>query len=332
MEPSIQKSVISTCLTFRSLSNICRPHCYNSLVTLTTTRQYTHKMAPNNSTAGAKNVPFSLGSMYEQLAGETSTRLSAAALSYLPLSTYTSTSRILDSACGPGIVSKLLLSPSPEYVSVPNLPINPPPQVTGIDTSESMLEQYKANAKALGWTTAEAYVQDSQDLARFPDATFDAVVMGLGIFALSDAVAGVKEMYRVLKPGGRAIVTTWQTRRPQEIMNGVAVIIHPGAEKVMEIDPKWMTSEHLVSVMTAGGFGAESMQLSTAEPDWCLGSLDGLLKSLSSPMWTSQFCKGWTQEEMGRWTGEVEKQLTEKEKATGTLSMIAHICVAKKET
>ncbi|KAI0553075.1 S-adenosyl-L-methionine-dependent methyltransferase [Xylaria curta] len=288
-------------------------------------------MGSEKSTTRTKESRFSSGSMYEQLVGETSTRLSAAALSHLPLSTYTTTSRILDSACGPGIVSKLLLSPSPEYVSVPNLPIDPPPHVTGIDLSEPMIEQYKANASALGWITAEAYIQDSQDLTRFPDAAFDAVVMGLGIFTLGDAVAGVREMHRVLKPGGYVVVTTWKTRRPQEILNRVAETIHPGAEKVLDLDPKWLTSEHLASVMTAGGFGAESMQLSEAEPNWRLGSLDGLLRGLSSPMWTTQFCKGWTLEEMGRWTEEVEKQLTEEEKATGILGMVAHVCVARKE-
>ncbi|KAI0459180.1 S-adenosyl-L-methionine-dependent methyltransferase [Xylaria acuta] len=330
MELSIYKSIISTALTFRSLSNICRIHCYTSLVTLTTTRRYTHKMTSENSTTNTKNAHFSRGSMYEKLVGETSTRLSAVALSYLPLSTYTSTSRILDSACGPGIVSKLLLSPSPEYISVPNLPINPPPQVTGIDLSEPMIEQYKANASALGWTTAEAYVQDSQDLARFPDAAFDAVVMGLGIFTLGDAVAGVREMYRVLKPGGHAVVTTWKTRRPQGLMSSAAETIHPGAGKVMDLDPKWSTSEHLATVMVAGGFGAESMQLSEAEPNWRFGSVNALLEALSSPMWTTQFCKGWTYEEMGRWTEEVAKQLTEEEEKTCMLGMVAHVCVARK--
>ncbi|KAI0483605.1 S-adenosyl-L-methionine-dependent methyltransferase [Xylaria cf. heliscus] len=331
MELRPQKSVISTALAFHSVPNICRTHYYSSLVTPTTTRRYTQKMASGNTTTSTKNAHFSRGSMYEKLVGGTTTRLSATALSHLPLSTYTSASRILDSACGPGIASKLLLSPSPEYVSVPHLPINPPPQVTGIDLSESMIEQYKANASALGWTTAEAYVQDSQDLARFEDATFDAVIMGLGIFTLSDAVAGVREMHRVLKPGGHAVVTTWKTRRPQAVMGRAAEIIHPGSGNVMDLDPKWLTSEHLATVMAAGGFKTENMQLSEAEPNWRFGSLDGLLEALGSPMWTAQYCKGWTGEEMGRWTEELTKQLTEEEKETSTLGMVAHVCVARKE-
>ncbi|KAI1149989.1 S-adenosyl-L-methionine-dependent methyltransferase [Nemania diffusa] len=280
------------------------------------------------------NSPFSHGAMYEDLVGETSTRLSAAALSYLPLSTYTSTTRILDSACGPGIVSKLLLSPSPAYVSVPGLPISPPPQVTGIDLSEGMIERYQANARALGWTTAEAHVQDSQDLARrFPSASLDAVVMGLGIFALGDAVAGAGEMHRVLRPGGHALVTTWKTRRPQEILSRAAERIRPGGEggSAMELDPRWLTSAHLAAVMVAGGFRAEGMQLYESSPGWRFRSLGDMLEALSSPMWTAQFCRGWSEEESARWTDEVARQLTEEEKVGCALEMVAHICVAQKE-
>jgi ubiquinone/menaquinone biosynthesis C-methylase UbiE len=273
--------------------------------------------------------------MYEQLVGETSTRLAAAALSHLPLSSYTSSSRILDSASGPGIVSKLLLSPSPAYISVPGLPIIPAPRVTGIDLSEPMISQYKANAAALGWpTTAEAYIQDSQDLTRFADASFDAVVMNCGIFTLGDAVAGTREMHRVLKPGGHAVVTTWKTQRPLDIMSRVAEIIRPrkdGVKGFLEVGSEWLTSEHLATVMAAGGFEAQRTELSEAAPNWTFGSLSDLLEGLSSPMWTTQFWKGWSEQEKGRWTDEVAKQLTEEEKATSTLKMVAHICVAQKE-
>ncbi|KAI0434175.1 S-adenosyl-L-methionine-dependent methyltransferase [Xylaria sp. FL1042] len=328
----IQRNTAPT-LTFRSIQNTWRTHFFTLSITLRAQRRYTINMASEGMSTETRNSLFSRGDLYEKLVGETSTQLSAAALSYLPLSTYTSTTRILDSACGPGIVTKLLLSPSPPNVSVPGLPIDPPPQLTAIDLSEPMIEKYKANGSALGWTTSEAHVQDSQDLSRFADATFDAVVMGLGIFTLNDAVAGAREMYRVLKPGGHAVVTTWKTRRPQTLMSAAAEIIHPGGSgsKAMNLDPKWSTSEHLASVMTAGGFKAENMRLCEAAPNWRNESLEALLEALSSPIWTAQFCKGWSKEEMSRWTEEVEKQLTKDERDTHTLEMIAHICVAQKE-
>ncbi|KAI1809374.1 S-adenosyl-L-methionine-dependent methyltransferase [Poronia punctata] len=273
-----------------------------------------------------------MGSLYEKLVGETSSRLAATALSKLPPSTFEPTSHILDSACGPGVVSKLLLSPPPDYLSVPGLPVKPPPQVTGIDISESMIEQYRTNKSALGWETADYYTQDSQDLSRFPDGVFDAIVMNLGIFALPDAHAGAREMHRVLKPGGHAVVTTWKTRRPQEMMNLAADSIHPegSGRRVMDIDSQWLTGGHLVDVMTGGGFKRGDVKLTETAPNWTFSSLDALLDALSSPMWTAQFCRGWSDEELGRWADEVAKQLTQQEKATYSLEMVAHVCISQK--
>ncbi|KAI1429819.1 S-adenosyl-L-methionine-dependent methyltransferase [Xylaria sp. FL1777] len=287
-------------------------------------------MAPGNLTIERVKDFFSNASMYEKLVGETTARLAADALSHLPLSTYTSTSRILDSACGPGIVTRLLLSPCPATISAPGLPINPPPQVTGVDISEQMIELYKTNASTLGWTTTETFVQNAQDLSRFPDATFDAVVISLALFAFPDAVAGAKEMYRVLKPGGHAVVTTWKVTRPHTLMTSVAESIHPGGA-VMDIEPKWYTSEHLASVMKDGGFKAENVQLSESTPNWNHASLDDLMEAFQAPMWKGQYCKGWSEEETAKWLKEVTNQLTTKEKESATLEMVAHVCVAQKE-
>ncbi|KAI0163962.1 S-adenosyl-L-methionine-dependent methyltransferase [Xylariaceae sp. FL1272] len=276
------------------------------------------------------NTPFSRGAMYEKVVGETSTRAAAAALSHLPLSTYGSDTKILDSACGPGIVTKLLLSPSPDYISVPGLPMSDAPAVVGIDLSQPMIEQYQANAASLQWDTAEAHTQSAQDLSRFPDKYFDAVIMNFGIFALPDPVAGTREMYRVLKPGGHALITTWKTRRPQDLMAKVYANIRPEGGKIMDIDPKWMTVGHLVDVLREAGFDQDKMKIDEAAPMWSLGSISGIVKGLSSPMFTAQYHKGWSEEEVSKWGFEIEKQLTDKEKETGTLEMVAYIYVAQK--
>ncbi|KAI0181019.1 S-adenosyl-L-methionine-dependent methyltransferase [Hypoxylon sp. FL1284] len=181
-------------------------------------------------------------SAYEKDFGATSSRLAAATLARLPLSSYSASSHILDSAAGPGIVAGLLLSPSPADVSVPGLPVSPAPRITAIDVTPAMIGSFMANKATFGWETADAFVQDSQDLSRFEDAEFDAVVMNLGIFALRDSVAGAAEMHRVLKPGGYVAVTTWKVRRIAEVMQGAVDAIRPNSGlRAMEMPAEWAT-------------------------------------------------------------------------------------------
>ncbi|KAI0133458.1 S-adenosyl-L-methionine-dependent methyltransferase [Xylariales sp. AK1849] len=269
---------------------------------------------------------------YEKFAGSTSSKLAAAALARLPLSSYSSEAHILDSACGPGIVTKLILSPSPSYISVPGLPINPQPRVTGIDVAPGMVAQFVAQSSIQGWETARAFTHDAKDLTCFPDAEFDAVVMNLGIFALSDPIRGAQEMHRVLKPGGHVIVTTWKHAGAQVLLQKVVDTIRPGKQQqVLPVDPEWKRKEKIVSVMEAGGFEQAGMQVWAEDAKWEARSLDEIVEFLSAPLWTGMIWKGWSEEEKGQWKEEIVKQMTEEEKSTASVSMVGWICIAKKE-
>ena len=47
----------------------------------------------------------------------------------------------------------------------------------------------------------------------FPDGTFDSVTIAFGIRNVVDRLQGLKEMQRVLKPGGRAVILEFSTPR-----------------------------------------------------------------------------------------------------------------------
>ncbi|UTH75599.1 class I SAM-dependent methyltransferase [Chromobacterium sp. IIBBL 290-4] len=76
--------------------------------------------------------------------------------------------------------------------------------ITAIDIAPAMLAQLRERAAKLG-VEVRAEVMDGHQLA-FPDASFDAVVLHLVLAVIPDPQACIREVERVLKPGGHVAV------------------------------------------------------------------------------------------------------------------------------
>ena len=75
----------------------------------------------------------------------------------------------------------------------------PQAEITGVDFSEEML----ARARAKG--VCRALLADAMQLP-FGDGTLDCVTIAFGLRNLPDCGGGLREMHRVLKPGGHVLV------------------------------------------------------------------------------------------------------------------------------
>jgi demethylmenaquinone methyltransferase/2-methoxy-6-polyprenyl-1,4-benzoquinol methylase len=104
--------------------------------------------------------------------------------------------RALDVACGSGKLSLALRRRAPAAL------------VVGLDFSAGMLEQ--ASARAPG----PRYVRGDALRLPFADGSFDAATIAFGLRNLADPELGLREMARVLKPGGRALVLEFVRPRP----------------------------------------------------------------------------------------------------------------------
>jgi ubiquinone/menaquinone biosynthesis C-methylase UbiE len=99
--------------------------------------------------------------------------------------------RVLDVACGTGIVTRL----AAERVGLNGT-------VAGLDINPGMLATARAAAppgRSIVW------YESSADAIPLPDGGFDVVLCGMGLQFFSDRSAALREIRRVLAPGGRLV-------------------------------------------------------------------------------------------------------------------------------
>jgi demethylmenaquinone methyltransferase / 2-methoxy-6-polyprenyl-1,4-benzoquinol methylase len=83
-------------------------------------------------------------------------------------------------------------------------------RVTGVDFSERMLERARAKSQTVEWVLADVTALP------FSDGRFDAVTVGFGIRNVPELEAGLAELARVLRPGGR--IACLEITRPSGIL------------------------------------------------------------------------------------------------------------------
>lgn len=78
--------------------------------------------------------------------------------------------------------------------------------VTGVDLSEGMLSVMREKVDKAELNGMISIEEGDGENLRFPDNTFDRVTIAFGIRNFEDRPKGLREMLRVLKPGGRLVI------------------------------------------------------------------------------------------------------------------------------
>lgn len=102
---------------------------------------------------------------------------------------------VLDVATGPGTLAV-------QAAPVAN-------RVVALDFAPRMLEELARRARESGLSNIEVLQADGQALP-LPDASFDAAFSMFGLIFFPDRARGFRELLRVLRPGGRAVVSSWR--------------------------------------------------------------------------------------------------------------------------
>jgi demethylmenaquinone methyltransferase/2-methoxy-6-polyprenyl-1,4-benzoquinol methylase len=83
-------------------------------------------------------------------------------------------------------------------------------EVVGLDFSEAMLERARRKSAAVQWIEGDLLALP------FPDGVFDAATVGFGVRNVDDLEAALRELRRVLRPGGRLAVL--EITRPRGLL------------------------------------------------------------------------------------------------------------------
>lgn len=86
-----------------------------------------------------------------------------------------------------------------------------PKQIIGIDISQRMIDVGKKKIEKLKLEECISFQIGDSETIGFPDNTFDAVTVAFGVRNFEDLEKGLKEMHRVLKPGGEVVILEFST-------------------------------------------------------------------------------------------------------------------------
>ncbi len=225
--------------------------------------------------------------------------------------------RLLDVAAGPGVLTFEAARRGA--------------QVLAIDFSPAMVARLRQRAAESPVPGVTAEVMDAQALA-LRDSEFDAICSNFGAIFFPDPVQGFREMRRVLKPGGRAVVTSWPEPARQQVaqvmMQAVRAALPPDITPRPPVWLQFQDPDVLRTAMLQAGFTAVSVE--TIPGEWHMPSVAWARENLVNMAPATQVLfDGLTPAQREVALDHIAKSLTERfGDAPPVLHVEAHIAVA----
>ncbi len=118
--------------------------------------------------------------------------------------------------------------------------VAPEGHVTGVDFSPNMVEVAKKNAAKRMLKNIEFLTMDAEEL-KLPNNSYDTATSCFGFQTITDPDAAAGELFRVLKPGGRAALTVWSKGDKSPAIN---VLVGPMLEHAEPGGNGWLPSPY----------------------------------------------------------------------------------------
>ena len=185
-------------------------------------------------------------------------------------------------------------------------------KVIGIDIADKLLDKAKEKALASGLKNVEYFVGDARSL-EFDDNSFDSIICASSIFLFSNIPQALQEWLRVLKPGGKAVFSTFGKDTFQPIAGLYSNRLKKYGKETVPL-PALSTPKECREILTRAGF--ENIEVVTEQLGFYLTDKQECWQQLSSSLAIRPLLTSLNAEEQERFKKEhfldLEPLLTDK--------------------
>ena len=235
--------------------------------------------------------------MYEEATGGCTRELALKILDLPQLAgVFSPTAKVLDNACGTGIIAEEIAKRC-DGIEIP--------RIASVDAAENMVEIARSKFTETKYAERLTFSKMPGEKLDFPDEAFSHSITNLGVLFFSDGEEGAREIYRTLRPGGVAVVTSWSD------FGYLDAVIRPAQRAVkpeapvykLPIPDKWLHAANVEEGFKKAGF--QSVDVFEEGAHYGGASLEELSHLLGTKF--PGVMEGWSEEEKGHFRAEVDK-------------------------
>ena len=180
---------------------------------------------------------------------------------------------VLDIGCGTGVLARAALAR-----------VGAQGEVVGVDPNDGMLAVARRTASEVTW------LEGTAERLPLEDGSVDVVASQFALMFLPDTGAAVREMRRVLRPGGRIVLATWAD-----------VTASPGYDALVALLRRVVGDEPADALLAPFTVGTETALRAIVEPAFAgveVDTWDGHARFPSVEAWLTTDIKAWTLEDL----------------------------------
>lgn len=179
--------------------------------------------------------------------------------------------RVLDVACGTGALA-----------CVAHAEVGAAGSVVGLDTNEEMLEVARRKEASIEWRNGRA------EALPFRDESFDRVVSQFGFMFFEDRPAALREMMRVLRPGGKLAVAVCDALDHSAGYAVLAELLHRlfGQQVTEAFRAPFALGDPQQLLEICAAAGVDDATVSRRDGEVRFGSIEALVSTERACVWT----------------------------------------------